>query len=236
MDLVLSSGFLAFAAQAGFLAAVEDVGLEVDGVCGTSSGALAGALWSAGMPAEELFHELCHRTPLSWVAPHWRPWKGLFRMDPVLHRLAEHLPDRVDQLPHAFGAGVAAEGEAHLLTAGPLVAAVAASCAVPYLFVPVEVEGRAFVDGGAVDRTMLSRWRAQRPGHTVVLHLLDPSHGAGGDDSAQADVVVRSPRSGARLWSLGDARGRFDAARTRAGAVLGDWCGGRTDDGGPQQV
>ena len=43
-DLVLSSGFLAFARQAGFLEAVEQLGLAVDGVCGTSSGALAGAL------------------------------------------------------------------------------------------------------------------------------------------------------------------------------------------------
>ena len=41
-DLVLSSGFLAFALHAGFLQAVEDVGLPVRGVMGTSAGALIG--------------------------------------------------------------------------------------------------------------------------------------------------------------------------------------------------
>ena len=51
-DLVLSSGFLAFAAQCGFLQAVEESGIAVDGVCGTSSGALAGALWASGWPAQ----------------------------------------------------------------------------------------------------------------------------------------------------------------------------------------
>ncbi len=220
VDLVLSSGFLAFAAQAGFLAAVEDLGLDVDGVCGTSSGALAGALWSAGMPAETLFEELCQRAPLSWVQPHLRVWQGLFRLDPVLRRLAADLPARFEELPHAFGAGVAAGGHAHLLTSGPLVEAVAASCAVPWLFTPVVVDGRRFVDGGAVDRTMLTHWRAHRPGRTVVLHLLDPSHGASRPEDGAGDVVVRSPPSGAKLWSLGEARPRFEAARDRARRVL----------------
>ena len=65
-DLLLSSGFLAFGRQAGFLAAVEEVGLEVGAVQGTSSGALAGSLWAAGVPAAEIFVELTARSPLAW--------------------------------------------------------------------------------------------------------------------------------------------------------------------------
>ena len=98
VDLVLSSGFLAFAAQAGFLAGVEDLGLEVDGLCGTSSGALAAALWAAGMPAPQVFEELCRRAPLTWVRPHARPWRGLFRVDPMVQRLAQHLPETFGEL------------------------------------------------------------------------------------------------------------------------------------------
>lgn len=47
-DLVLSSGFLAFAGHSGFLQAVEDSGVKVAGVMGTSAGALAGSLYCAG--------------------------------------------------------------------------------------------------------------------------------------------------------------------------------------------
>lgn len=47
-DLVLSSGFLAFAYHSGFLEAVAEAGIRVRGVMGTSSGALSGALYSAG--------------------------------------------------------------------------------------------------------------------------------------------------------------------------------------------
>ena len=43
-DVVLSSGFLAFANHAGFLQAVEDAGLDVRGVMGTSAGALSGSV------------------------------------------------------------------------------------------------------------------------------------------------------------------------------------------------
>jgi predicted acylesterase/phospholipase RssA len=53
-DVVLSSGFLAFAPHSGFLQAVEDSGVSVGGVMGTSAGALAGSLWCAGYPPEEV--------------------------------------------------------------------------------------------------------------------------------------------------------------------------------------
>lgn len=45
---MLSSGFLAFAGHSGFLQAVEDSGVKVAGVMGTSAGALAGSLYCAG--------------------------------------------------------------------------------------------------------------------------------------------------------------------------------------------
>nr|MBA2319938.1 patatin-like phospholipase family protein [Deltaproteobacteria bacterium] len=69
-DLVLSSGFLAFARHTGFLAAVEELGLPVDAVCGTSSGALVGALWTSGLPALDILALVASRRPIAWAAPH----------------------------------------------------------------------------------------------------------------------------------------------------------------------
>ena len=63
MDLILSSGFLAFGAQCGFLAAVHSADVGVDGVVGTSSGALAGALFCAGFTPEGIYEELCGLRP-----------------------------------------------------------------------------------------------------------------------------------------------------------------------------
>lgn len=218
VDLVLSSGFLAFAEQAGFLAAVEQAGIEVDAVCGTSSGALAGVLWAAGLPAEAILDRLCAAAPLSQVAPHPRVWEGLFTLDPVRRVLAEHLPARLEELRVPVGVGTVAPGKVpRLVTRGPAVDAVLASCAVPWLFAPVPLDGVAHLDGGAVDRTFLGPWRDHRGDRPVVLHLVDRSAGAADTPIPPRTAVVRSPRSGARLWNLGDTRARF--LRTRDAAL-----------------
>ena len=53
-DVVLSSGFLAFASHSGFLKAIDSAGLAVGGIMGTSAGALTGSLYSAGYSPEEV--------------------------------------------------------------------------------------------------------------------------------------------------------------------------------------
>ena len=54
-DVVLSSGFLAFASHSGFLKAIDNAGLAVSGVMGTSAGALTGSLYCAGYSPDEVF-------------------------------------------------------------------------------------------------------------------------------------------------------------------------------------
>ena len=53
-DLVLSSGFLAFASHSGFLKAVSEAEINVGGVMGTSAGALSGSLYSAGYSPKQV--------------------------------------------------------------------------------------------------------------------------------------------------------------------------------------
>lgn len=213
LDLVLSSGFLAFGAQAGFLAGIEALGWPVDGICGTSSGALAGALWSAGLPARRLLDVLADAPPLARVRPSRRPWQGVLSLAPVVAHLRRFLPTRIEELHRPFGVGVVRDGVHAVVTSGPLAEAVAASCAMPYVFAPLDIDGVACSDGGAADRLGLAPWRALRGPRPTVLHLVERSHGPA-EAEIPADVrVVRSPRSGARLWSLGPVHERFELTR-----------------------
>ena len=177
VDLVLSSGFLAFARHCGFLQAVEDAGLEVDALCGTSSGALVGSLWLAGLSARQIADELSAQAPLRFMRPRLGIWGGVFSLEPVLARLRGWLPARFEDLDRPLGVGVSPDGEtAQLLTSGSLPEAVAASCAVPYLFAPVGVDGQTYKDGGAVDRLGLAAWRSFRgEGVPTLVHLVEHS-------------------------------------------------------------
>lgn len=221
VDVVLSSGFLAFAAQAGFLAAIEESGTEVAALCGTSSGALAASLWAAGMPARDVLKRLTEVAPLKQVRPSGRPWRGMFSLKPVIASLRRDLPARFEDLQRPLGVGVMDRARRPvLLTAGPLPEAVAASCAIPRLFAPVPIDGALWADGGLVDRTALTAWRARRPDTSVVLHLVDRSKGLDVDADLASVRVVRSPRSFARLWDLGDVRGAFEHSRQAGLAAL----------------
>lgn len=220
-DLLLSSGFLAFARHVGVIQAVEARGLAVDAVIGTSSGALVGALWAAGVDGARLEAMVASRRPLSLLSLHARPWIGAFSLDPLVTWLRDHLPARIEHLPRPFAAGVMApDGQPRLLTEGPLPEAVAASCAIPWLFAPVEHGGTRWRDGGVVDRLMVGPWRQWRGDRPALAHLVDRSAGRDVLDGLDGVPIVRTPRSGASFWSLGDVPAAVAVARERAEGVL----------------
>lgn len=221
MDLLLSSGFLAFARHLGVFDALVARGRTPDAVVGTSSGALVGALYLAGHDLDVIAGELSSRSPLSMCSPVWNPWRGFFSTRRVQARLAELLPARIEDLPCPFAVGVCDEsGEHRLLTEGALPAAVMASCAMPVIFQPIAVDGRRFHDGGAGDRLGADAWRRWRPNRTGIAHWVDRTAGKDVEADLSGLTVIRTPRSGAKLWSLGDFAGQREEARRIAGAVL----------------
>jgi predicted acylesterase/phospholipase RssA len=221
VDLLLSSGFLAFGRQAGFLQAIEDRNVSVGAVVGTSSGALAGALWSSGWSAQDLLAALTERTPLSMVRPSPTPWRGAFSMRAIIADLEGRAPKTFEGLERPFAVGVMTPDGGHrLVHTGALAHAVAASCAIPRLFSPVPVDGQLCADGGFTDRIGARAWREWRPGQSAIVHMIDRSGGSASDPGIEDLMVVRTPRSFAKLWSLGDVEARFEEARRLTHEVL----------------
>lgn len=217
-DLLLSSGFLAFARHVGFLRAVDECGVDVGRVYGTSSGALVGALYAAGHRPDAILAEVCAQRPIDLMRlarpTLWSPsggWslpRGVFELTVTKQRLSRLLPQRFSELPRPFAAGVCRrDGSFHFVDRGPLVDAVLASCSMPWVFTPrpVEIDGAVELcwDGGAVDRLGLGAWRAERGDEVdLLVHLIDRSAGARLTDDLAGLRVVRSERSGASFWRL----------------------------------
>lgn len=230
-DLILSSGFLAFARHAGVLQAVEDAELPIGALVGTSSGALVGALWAAGHSGKAIQAELEAQRPWDLIAVHGAVWRGAFSLDALIGWLQERLPPRFEDLERPLAVGVCdRRRRPALLHTGDLPRAVAASCAIPYVFAPVDVEGSSWQDGGVADRLMLDPWRAWRGERPVLVHAVDRSRGAETRADLSGLPVVRTPRSGASFFDLGDVPAQVAEAR-RAGATLFATLSGRAGPG-----
>lgn len=151
--LTMSSGFFSFYAHTGFLSVLEENGLVPARISGSSAGALVGGAWAAGLPAAELATELMGLERKDF----WDPGvgAGLLRGRLFRERLERLLPvARFEETRVPFAVSVfEVRGRAtKVIDSGLLAPAICASCAVPILFHPVAIDGKAYYDGGILDR------------------------------------------------------------------------------------
>lgn len=151
--LGLSSGFFGFFAHTGVMTVLEEEGLLPARLAGSSAGALVAGAWAAGVSATDLRDEL-----LALKREHfWDPGfgLGLLRGELFRQKLGALLPAQTFdecRAPVAISVYDVLQARTRVLTAGRLVHAICASCAVPLLFQPAWVDGRPLLDGGILDR------------------------------------------------------------------------------------
>ncbi len=153
VGLALGGGAVRGMAHIGVLRVLEEAGIPVDYIAGTSVGSLIGAIYAAGTGAAQL-EALASR--FGWrhmVGPAW-PRYGFFTLRPLERRLIKILGDlRIEALkiPYAAVATDMRTAQIVVLREGRLAPAVRASCSVPGIFTPVELEGRLLGDGGVLE-------------------------------------------------------------------------------------
>lgn len=172
VGLVLSSGAVLGAAHAGVLRAVEEAGIEVSVVTGSSAGALIGGAWAAGTGSERITGRLLRAQWADFGSAAIAPRLGLLDTTPMVRNIEEMLGDLlIEDLPTRFGAVVTElrSTTPRLVDSGSLTAAVRASSAVPGLFPPVRLEagGALCVDGAVLSPSPV--WAAHRLGAERVI-------------------------------------------------------------------
>jgi NTE family protein len=167
LGVALGGGFARGITHIGALKVLEEESIAVDYVAGTSVGAIIGAAYCGGMTAAELEEMACAvrfrdfgRLTLSRY--------GFYNTDRMARFFARTLKKHTFEelrIPLAITATEFQTGEAAVFTKGALADPIRASCAYPGMFLPVEIEGRSYIDGMlayAVPTTPLRSMGAER--------------------------------------------------------------------------
>jgi NTE family protein len=173
IGLVLGGGGSRGFSHVGVIKVLEAQGISPDIIVGTSVGSAVGALYAAGYTGYELQEislPMQRASVTSWIMPN----RGFMSGEPLeqfINRMVKQQP--VEKLQRVFAA-VATDlktGEEVVFRTGDTGKAVRASCSVPGIFQPTEIEGKSYVDGGLVKPVAASVARAMGADIVIAVNI-----------------------------------------------------------------
>jgi NTE family protein len=244
IGLALSGGAARGIAHIAVLDVLEQEGVPIHGIAGTSAGSIVGALYCAGMTLSEIKGILLN-TKWKDILKFTVPRTGLISSDGIYRFMEDILPvKRFSDLPLPFAA-VATDlrtGDKAVITAGSIARAVQASCSLPVIFTPTEINKRTLIDGGVASQVPVRtvrddlgikrviavnvNYRALELEQfdnivTIAAHLsaLWASRNAR-EEEKLADVVIQVNARGIPLYDLSKARELLRRGRKAAEGLL----------------
>ncbi|MGE5573381.1 MAG: patatin-like phospholipase family protein [Bacteroidota bacterium] len=161
IGLALGAGSARGLAHIGVLQVLEEEGVPVDVIVGSSAGALVGGIYAACRDLG-MMERIAMRVKWDHLVDLCFPRMGLVAGDRILGflRVLTRGKSFADlSLPFAATAVDIETGEEVLLREGEVALAIRASMAVPGIVAPVRIGGRLLVDGAVLDRVPASRAR-----------------------------------------------------------------------------
>jgi NTE family protein len=202
IGLALGGGVARGPAHVGVLAVLEQAGIPIDCVAGTSAGAVVGAAYCAGLEIPRL----CALTrEMSWrvIASLVWPAQGFItflKMEEWFEELVGELDIRDLAIPFAAVTTDLETGESVILRRGRLATAVRASASVPGIITPVEIDGRLLCDGGVADNLPVDAVRALGADYVIGVDLFAPRKrprwGPFGAGAAALETLIRRAGGG----------------------------------------
>jgi len=196
ISLVLGSGGARGLAHIGVIRWIDEHGLEIRSIAGSSMGALVGGIYAAGkLDIYERWVCALEKIDVLRLLDLSFPSTGLIKGDRVITILKDLIGNRnIEDLDLTFTA-VATDIHAQKevwINEGPLFDAIRASIAIPSLFTPHEYRGRQLFDGGLVNPIPIAPTLNDHNDLTIAVNL-----------SARPDPEPRPPQ---RLALTGNGR------------------------------
>jgi len=153
LGFALSGGTAKVIAHIGVLQAFAEEGRGPDVLVGTSGGALIAVLWASGKSVDDLIH-MAHEVNWRRLARIRFPRLGLLSNRGVRDLVQDSVGD-LDfedlRIPTHVVTTDLLSGQKTVFSSGPVAPAVQASCSIPQIFAPVEIDGGLYADGGFVE-------------------------------------------------------------------------------------
>ena len=177
IGLALSGGAAKGLAHIGVIKALEEAGIQVDFISGSSIGALIGAAYASGIPIDTL-EKIAVDTDWKTAAKLFFPGfstSGFVNGKRVKEFLYTFYGDKkIENLPIPFAATAAdiSTGKLYVINKGSLLEAVRASISIPIVFTPVKHKDIFLVDGGLVNPVPIDVVREMGADFIIAVHVL----------------------------------------------------------------
>jgi NTE family protein len=173
VGLALCGGVAYGVAQIGVLKALEEADIHVDCVAGTSAGAIIAAAYASGLSVSRI-EEIGIQTGWGQLFSFRPSRKGLVSSGPIEEYIRKFLKvENFAQLkkPLAVVTTDLCSGEEIIFTNGPLDKAVRASCSIPGVYTPVELEGHQLADGGMAENVPVKALKGLGADVVIAVNL-----------------------------------------------------------------
>jgi NTE family protein len=186
----------------GVLQALCDAEIAIDCIAGCSAGSILGALYCAGLPMEQIRSYVPF---ISWrriaeLSPSDQGILTFGKLERLMIMLLGDIQFRDLTLPFAVVAMDAITGERLIIRQGRVAPAVRASCSIPGIVTPVEVDGRLLSDGGVVDNLPVDGAQALGADFVIGVDVFEPhyrrSRGPLGKGLTAIETMVRNAGGG----------------------------------------
>ncbi len=245
IGLALSGGAARSVTHIGVLKALEERGIEVSCIAGTSGGAIIAAFYASGIPTGRMF-EIASQTRLTDLGGFGFRRLGFFSSKKLQRLIVDHVGDiRFDQLrvPCAIVVTDLLTGRREVVDSGSVAVAAQASCCIPQIYAPVEMNGGLYVDGGLVDYMPISaltpfaptlrigvnlgfhRREDYRPRHllSLIMHVMGlVAQQNAVFSSREADVVIRPDLRNFSSFEIKEAEAMVDVGYRETLARIDD--------------
>jgi NTE family protein len=242
LGLALGGGAARGFAHIGVIQVLEENGIKVDLVAGTSAGSLVAALYASGKGGKEM-QTLAEGMDEGAITDWSFPLRGLIRGEALARFIRDKTGGKgIEQMvvPLGIVATDLADGSPILFRSGDTGTAVRASSAVPAVFQPVKIGQREYVDGGLVSPVPVRFAREMGAQLVIAVDITSPpekdppmdafrmlmqtfsimGRSINSFELRDADVLVRPRLDGVASGDFTARRRAIQAGREAAQAVL----------------